>query len=570
MDERLVANRYEVGAQLGRGGMGEVVAARDDQLGREVAIKRMRVKTPTEKAMLRFEREARIQGRLDHPAIPPVHELGRDRDGLPFFAMKKLTGTTLAQILAKPDPVKYPRQRLLRALADACLAIEFAHTRGFVHRDLKPDNIMLGDFGEVHVIDWGVAKVMSDTTPDDGYAGVDSGELKTRDGVAVGTPGYMSPEQADALRDVDGRADVYALGCMLFEVLAGSSLHPAGAAGMVSALEGVDGHPAKRSPSRDIPPELDGLCAEATIRDRAKRLQTARELGEGIQQFLDGDRDIELRHSLARDHLSRATAAFAHVDDEEARRTAIREAGRALALDPTLAAAADLVGRLMLEPPRTIPHEVEVEVELDTARIVRRTAKAAIVAYFFGYFAFVPVFFWVGVREPFYIVAMLGCCLANVAILVHHARPNTKFHPYLLAAGSALLVLVLARMFSPFLIAPGAAAVTALGLMFGPAYATRRSAIVMIVVMLSAVLLPWFAETVGWISPTITVNAAGINMDWPAMDTSTVRSQFILVGYTVSLVAIAVTMGISRRDAERSARRTLHLQSWHLRQLVPR
>jgi len=223
----------------------------------------------------------------------------------------------------------------------------------------------------------------------------------------------------------------------------------------------------------------------------------------------------------------------------------------------------------MLEPPRTIPHEVEVEVELDTATIVRRTAKAAIVAYS-GYFAFLPLFFWVGVREPFYIVAMVACCLANIAILAHHARSNTKFHPYLLAAGSALLVLVLARMFSPFLVAPGTAAVTTLGLMFGPAYVTRRSAFVMIAVMSSAVLLPWLAETVGWISQTLTVNAAGINMDSPAMGTSTVPSQFILVGYTIALVTIAVTMGISRRDAERSARRTLHLQSWHLRQLVPR
>jgi serine/threonine-protein kinase len=569
MDDKLVADRYEVGAQLGLGGMGEVVAARDEQLGREVAIKRMRAKTPTEKAMLRFEREARIQGRLDHPAIPPVHELGRDRDGLPFFAMKKLAGTTLAQILAKPDPVRYPRQRLLRALADVCLAVEFAHTRGFVHRDLKPDNIMLGDFGEVHVLDWGVAKVMSDTTPDDGYVGVDSGELKTRDGLAVGTPGYMSPEQADALRDVDGRADVYALGCMLFEILSGTALHPRGAAGLVSVTEGVDGHPAKRSPARDIPPELDSLCAAATTRDRAARIQTARELGAGIQQFLDGDRDVELRRNLAKDHLARATEAFGHVDDEDARRTAIREAGRALALDPTLAAAADLVGRLMLEPPRTIPHEVEVEVELDTATIVRRTAKAAIVAYF-GYFAFLPLFFWVGVREPLYIVAMVGCCLANVAILGHHARANTKFHPYLLAAGSALLVLVLARMFSPFLVAPGTAAVTALGLMFGPAYVTRRSALAMIAVMSSAVLLPWLAETAGWISKTLTVNAAGVNMDSPAMGTSSIPSQCILVGYTIALVTIAVTMGISRRDAERSARRTLHLQSWHLRQLVPR
>src|SRR5262245_47666793 len=140
----ITGDRYRIGRRIGRGGMGEVLVAADEQIGREVAIKRMRAKDPPERAILRFEREARIQGRLDHPAIPPVHELGRDVDGLPFFAMKKLAGTTLAEILKAGESPKFPRQRLLRALADVCLAVEFAHTRGFVHRDLKPENIMLG------------------------------------------------------------------------------------------------------------------------------------------------------------------------------------------------------------------------------------------------------------------------------------------------------------------------------------------------------------------------------------------------------------------------------------------
>ena len=155
----LLAERYRLARLMGKGGMGEVISARDEQIGREVAIKRMKAARPSERAIARFLREASIQGRLEHPAIVPVHEIGRDTDGLPFFAMKKLTGTTLAKILEAPS-ARFPLQRVLRAFIDVCLAVEFAHVRGVVHRDLNPNNIMLGDYGEVYVLDWGVAKVV--------------------------------------------------------------------------------------------------------------------------------------------------------------------------------------------------------------------------------------------------------------------------------------------------------------------------------------------------------------------------------------------------------------------------
>src|SRR5688572_24537938 len=149
---------YALREVLGRGGMGEVVLATDEKFGRAVAIKRMRGRaSPT--AIVRFEREARIQARLEHPSIVPVHELGRDANGRPFFTMKRLAGVTLAQVLANETVVRIrPRQQLLRAFADVCRAIDLAHTRGVIHRDLKPANIMLGDFGEVYVLDWGVAR----------------------------------------------------------------------------------------------------------------------------------------------------------------------------------------------------------------------------------------------------------------------------------------------------------------------------------------------------------------------------------------------------------------------------
>src|SRR5262245_39411766 len=156
--DAILGGRYRLGRRIGKGGMGEVMAARDTQIARDVAIKRMRAAAPSERAIQRFLREAMVQGRLEHPAIVPVHEIGRDTDNLPYFVMKKLTGTPLVKILE--DRTSVPLQRILRAFADVCLAVEFAHVRGIVHRDLKPDNIVLGDFGEVWVLDWGVAKIV--------------------------------------------------------------------------------------------------------------------------------------------------------------------------------------------------------------------------------------------------------------------------------------------------------------------------------------------------------------------------------------------------------------------------
>src|SRR5262245_16379008 len=176
---RLTGDRYRTAHRIGVGGMGEVVEAYDEQIGRDVAIKRMRAASPSDAAIKRFLREAKIQGQLEHPSIVPVHELGRDVDGRPYFAMKRLQGTTLAKILAGAAP---PRRRVLRASADVGPAMERATQRGVIHRDLKPENVMLGDFGETYVLDWGVATPIGDD------------ELDTRvPGTPVGTRGYMSP-----------------------------------------------------------------------------------------------------------------------------------------------------------------------------------------------------------------------------------------------------------------------------------------------------------------------------------------------------------------------------------------
>src|SRR5262245_54230255 len=170
--------------------MGEVCLARDARVDRDVAVKVMLPAFRADPAIVaRFLREARIQGRLDHPAIVPVHDLGVDRDGNPYFVMKRLTGTGLDAVLAGgADANRWPRRLLLTKLVEVCLAVEFAHTRGVIHRDLKPANIMLGDFGEVYVLDWGIAKSAEDAaTPADRSIGVATSDGRTIEGQMLGT-----------------------------------------------------------------------------------------------------------------------------------------------------------------------------------------------------------------------------------------------------------------------------------------------------------------------------------------------------------------------------------------------
>src|SRR3990172_448376 len=262
------AARYDAHRSLGQGGMGQVTASRDARIGREVAVKVVHPELAARADVrARFLREARIQGQIEHPCIVPVYDLGLRPDGLPFFTMKRVRGQTLADILrglraGDPDlAAKYGRRKLLTAFASVGLAVGFAHERGVVHRDLKPGNVMLGDFGEVYVLDWGLAKLAADATaaaaiaPAAPLSGSGSGDV-TGIGQILGTPGYMAPEQirGDA---VDARADVYALGAILFEILTLEPLHAKGGGRdlLQATLAGADARAQARAPTRDVPPE---------------------------------------------------------------------------------------------------------------------------------------------------------------------------------------------------------------------------------------------------------------------------------------------------------------------------
>ena len=191
-------DRYVITGVAGRGGMGTVYVARDQRLDRDVAVKVLAIGNRTGSRAAWLSREVRILARLDHPAIVPVHDTGVLPDGRPFYVMKLVRGRRLDEVLADRTPQAVRLDLFARVLE----AVSFAHAHGIVHRDLKPENIMAGSFGEVFVMDWGVAQ--------DGAADAEP--------TVVGTPGFMPPEQAGAA-EVDARADIFALGAVLGQVM---------------------------------------------------------------------------------------------------------------------------------------------------------------------------------------------------------------------------------------------------------------------------------------------------------------------------------------------------------------
>jgi serine/threonine-protein kinase len=545
--------RYELGEVLGRGGMGEVTLAFDTEIGRGVAIKRMRGKDPAEAAVARFLREAKVQARLDHPAIVPVHEIGRDEAGQPYFTMKRLVGKTLFDALADPQMT---RQQLLRVVIDVCLAIDLAHTRGVIHRDLKPANIMLGDFGEVYVLDWGVARVIGESR------GPTKNEIATLDdgtqaGALLGTPGYMAPEQVKG-DQVDPATDIYAIGAILFEVLAGQALHPPGTAAIASTLSAPTAAPASRAPERNIPPELDALCVAALDEDAAKR-PTARRLADAIQRYLDGDRDLEARRAIAARLLVEAREALAAGD----RAKAMQTAGRALALDPESDAAA-LVTQLMLEPPVKVPAEVDArmhERDIDVNLIGARQGAFGLLAVS-GLF---PLLVWNGITSWRTIVAAFALCAA----LAMNAWLSQKYRRFRMSLVFAMIVVtaaVVSRLMGPFIVVPPVITMVGMSLMLQQDVNSRP--IAAIAAMLIALIGPIVLEHVGVLDSTWSIRGHELVIRSAALALHAGTIALVVLAHAM-FVVIAAMSGRGTARALREAQHKLELQAWHLRQLLP-
>ncbi len=225
-------DRYQIGEELGRGGVGVVRQGEDLTLERTVAVKTLHRLHARNPAMVqRFLREARIGGRLQHPGIVPIYDMGFEDGGEPFFTMRLLEGQSLAEHLKGRRDPEHDLSRFLKIFEQVCQAIAYAHSRQVLHRDLKPENVMLGQFGEVQVVDWGFAKILTEGSEAPGAEGLpevpeDASGAVSQPGSVMGTPAYMSPEQAQGkLDEVDLRADVFALGSMLCEILTGSPVY---------------------------------------------------------------------------------------------------------------------------------------------------------------------------------------------------------------------------------------------------------------------------------------------------------------------------------------------------------
>lgn len=331
---------YEITGEVGQGGIGRVLRASDTRLRRIVAIKELQDAAGTA-AEERFVREALLTARLQHPSIVPLYEAGRWPNGAPFYAMKLVTGRSLQTLFAGARTLE-ARLGLLPHVLAASEAMAYAHSERVIHRDLKPGNILAGEFGETVVIDWGLAKDLA--RPDDEPppapapsvpppsaappsapasatprsrppsgrtprsrtpSGRTPGEALTVHGAVIGTPAYMPPEQARG-EAVDERADVYSLGAILYHLLTGACPYegPSAAAALRQVLAGPPVAAARRQPG--IPEDLLAIVHKAMARDRAERYPSARELADDLRRFQTGQ--IVAAHRYSRGELVRRFA----------------------------------------------------------------------------------------------------------------------------------------------------------------------------------------------------------------------------------------------------------------------
>jgi formylglycine-generating enzyme required for sulfatase activity len=291
-----LASRYRSIREIARGGMGRILRVRDQNLDRDVAMKVSLEHRAGGRA--RLVEEAHITGELDHPGVVPVHDLGEDEDGRTFFTMRLVDGRDLREIIGMVHRREdgWNLTRALEVLLKVCDTLAFAHARGVVHRDLKPSNIRVGGFGEVYVMDWGLAKYAGRPDSRDIEASPEPLErrapLLTMDGDVLGTPCTMSPEQAEGrVREIGPRSDVYSVGAMLYEILAGRMpfLHEDETPSSATVLERVrSGSP---EPLRQIcpkaPPELVSICEKAMARDPSGRYPDMREMASDLRAYLE-------------------------------------------------------------------------------------------------------------------------------------------------------------------------------------------------------------------------------------------------------------------------------------------
>jgi len=337
--------------------------------------------------------------------------------------------------------------------------------------------------------------------------------------------------------DIDARSDVYALGIVLGNIL------------------DADAEP---------PPELTVLRERATAEKREARIQTARELGDEVQRFLDGDRDLAMRRKLALEHLELAQGAMVDNDGFEARRKAMMQAGRALALDPELAAAGQVITHLVVEPPKDVPPEANASIEADELEQARALYRGSTWGSL-GYLVLVPPLLVTGsvLYAGFGLLAALGGTLVS---LRGRQRPLTIWASVIT---NGIIVMILSRLYSPLFVAPGVAIALAAGSSGDPKIRGRLGSVQIWLALSAAVLLPMVGELLGWLSPTVTFNADGSVLVHGLAMTGVLPIAPLVPLYVLGVVGLATLVGHIERESAWTLRRAFHVQAWQVRQLMP-
>lgn len=317
--------RYVLLGEIARGGMGVVLRAHDPELGRALAIKVLLDDHQNNPALLRrFIEEAQIAGQLQHPGIVPIHELAYTDEDRPFFTMRLVEGQTLATLLARRSTPADNLPRFLSVFLQICQTLAYAHDRKVIHRDLKPSNIMVGNFGEVQVMDWGLAKIIGTPEQNGPPAQANPGTVRTdtvgdqtQVGLVLGTPDYMAPEQARGGIDLDERCDVFGLGAILCEILSGHPpfLAPFSEVSLEMAARGDLRGALSRLQQSEADPELISLAQDCLAPAPAERPPSAGAVAERVMVI-----EETWRQRLREAELERAAAAARFRADRRVRR----------------------------------------------------------------------------------------------------------------------------------------------------------------------------------------------------------------------------------------------------------
>ncbi len=571
--------RYDEGPLLGAGGMGEVWIFRDRRVGRHVALKKLLPDVDNDTGRRRFLREARVQGQLEHPAIVPVYDVDFDESGRPYFTMKRVRGQTLARVLellARGDEEtrqRFGRRRLLSAFVQVCHAVHYAHVRGVVHRDLKPGNIMLGDYGEVYVLDWGVARILreeADESPVEAKLPIvmEASTGLTRHGDLVGSVGYMAPEQMHGDPNlIDARVDVFSLGVVLYEILTQKRFRE-GASLPVVVARVIAGEKKLPSEARDdVPPELDALFARCTFRAPADRIASAGEISEAIEGYLEGDRDREARRLLANQHaLAAEKLARENLEDGQARTDALRDVMKALAFDPENETAQALLLELLVEVRGPTPPEAEAELGEIVNRLRSRGARLAGWGFLSMMLTFVLAI-WLGIRSWLGIAVLtISCGACALVSFIASKRGATPMHAYVISSLTAVFLVSVSTLVGPFVLVPALGAAFA---MYFVAHVTRAERRFVLVAVTLGAVLPYVMEALGWFPPAYSFETGRIVLYARVIEFPKIPALASFVYTSITFVAVPAMLAGWMHDELMSVQRRIAFQAWQLRKVFP-